>query len=127
VEGLVHISTLEDDIYTFVENKHSLIGRTRKRVLRIGDKARVKVAAVNQATRRIEFVLIEHASSTPQAPVSTESGEEYPRIPIRGKRLPGTARKSAAEERETPRNGTSQAKGKKSQKEIPKRGTRKHR
>jgi len=127
VEGLVHISTLEDDIYTFVENKHSLIGRTRKRVLRIGDKARVKVAAVNQATRRIEFVLIEHASSTPQAPVSTDSSEEYPRIPIRGKRLPGTVRKSAAEEREAPRNGTSQAKGKKSPKETPKRGTRKRR
>jgi len=127
VEGLVHISTLEDDIYTFVENKHSLIGRTRKRVLRIGDKARVKVAAVNQATRRIEFVLIEHASSTPQAPVSTDSSEEYPRIPIRGKRLPGTVRKSAAEEREAPKNGTSQAKGKKSPKEMPKRGTRKRR
>ncbi len=46
VEGLVHITTLADDLYTFAEKQHSLIGRRTARVFRIGDKARVKVASV---------------------------------------------------------------------------------
>jgi len=127
VEGLVHISTLDDDIYTFVENRHSLIGRTRKRVLRIGDKARVKVAAVTQATRRIEFVLVGHTSSTPQQPVAGETAEEFPRIPIRGKRLPGAVQKSASAESEAPQKEFSRAGGKSSKKGSPKRGVRKRR
>ena len=127
VEGLVHISTLDDDIYTFVENRHSLIGRTRKRVLRIGDKARVKVAAVIQATRRIEFILVGHTRSTPQQPVDGETVEEFPRIPIRGKRLPGGMRKNASGERETQQKETSRAGRKNPKKGTPKRGGGKRR
>lgn len=91
VEGLVHISTLNDDMYTHVENKHSLIGRSTRRVLRIGDEARVKVASVSPATRRIEFLLVGHTSSTPQSAVSFTAEEEYPRIPVKGRRLAGIA------------------------------------
>ncbi len=88
VEGLVHISTLDDDLYSYLEKQHSLIGRRLKRVFRIGDRVRVTVAAVLPATRRIEFVLAAHTSSVPRStPVAQITGtEEYPRIPIRGKR-----------------------------------------
>jgi ribonuclease R len=89
VEGLVHITTLDDDLYTHLEKQHSLIGRRSKRTFRIGDAARVKVAAVVPATRRIEFVLVQHSSSTPPTRpggISTPH-EEYPRIPLRGKRV----------------------------------------
>ena len=91
VEGLVHISTLTDDIYNFAEKQHSLIGRRTARVYRIGDKARVKVASVSPATRRIEFVLVDHTSSTPTSHPSAPTAvpEEYPRIPLQGKRLAG--------------------------------------
>lgn len=88
VEGLVHISTLNDDLYTHIENKHSLVGRSTRRTLRIGDQARIKVASVSPATRRIEFILVSHTSSTPITAGATEAAEEYPRIPIKGKRLP---------------------------------------
>ncbi|MEI6208277.1 MAG: ribonuclease R [Desulfuromonadales bacterium] len=91
VEGLVHISTLADDTYTFVEKQHSLTGRRTARVFRMGDKARIRVASVSPATRRIEFVLVSHQSSnslfTPSA--TTAGSEEYPHIPVRGKRLAG--------------------------------------
>jgi len=91
VEGLVHVSTLSDDLYTFAEKQHSLIGQHSRRVFRIGDQARVKVASVSPATRRIEFVLAAHTQSA--SPVGTAAGlagtEEYPRIPLRGKRLTG--------------------------------------
>jgi len=89
VEGLVHITTLDDDLYSFIEKQHSLIGRRSKQVFRIGDAARVKVAAVVPATRRIEFVLVGHtASATPVRPVfASMPQEDYPRIPLRGKRV----------------------------------------
>jgi ribonuclease R len=94
VEGLVHITTLDDDLYSYMEKQHSLIGRRLKRVFRIGDAARVKVAAVAPATRRIEFVLVGHtASAAPVGPggISTPH-EEYPRIPLRGKRVSNLGR-----------------------------------
>jgi ribonuclease R len=89
VEGLVHITTLDDDLYSYMEKQHSLIGRRSKQVFRIGDAARVRVAAVVPATRRIEFVLVEHiASATPARPGGVITPhEEYPRIPLRGKRI----------------------------------------
>jgi len=91
VEGLVHVSTLADDLYNFVEKQHSLIGQHSRRVFRIGDAARVKVASVSPATRRIEFVLAAHVSSLPQSGKAPQSAatEEYPRIPLRGKRPSG--------------------------------------
>jgi ribonuclease R len=96
VEGLVHVSTLTDDMYNFAEKQHSLIGRRTARVFRIGDKARIKVASVSPATRRIEFLLVDHKSPTPRSTPSilTAGSEEYPRIPVRGKRLTGVKPRS---------------------------------
>jgi ribonuclease R len=109
VEGLVHITTLEGDQYSYLEKQHSLVGRGSKRVFRIGDAARVKVAAVVPATRRIEFVLVGHTTSaSPASPggASTQS-EEYPRIPLRGKRVPSPGQRP---EKET-NGGTGHGKG----------------
>ncbi len=91
VEGLVHLSTLNDDLYSYMEKQHALIGRRLKHVFRIGDRIRVKVAAVLPATRRIEFVMVSHTASTPPARTlaGLEAAEEYPRKPIRGKRVSG--------------------------------------
>jgi len=93
VEGLVHISTLLDDLYSFDEKNHALVGRRSGKVLRIGDPARVRVVAVNPQARRIEFVL---ESSTPvrrDLPVSPATTEEYPKIPVKGKRPTLTRRR----------------------------------
>ncbi|MBW4055800.1 MAG: ribonuclease R [Proteobacteria bacterium] len=91
VEGLVHISTLTDDLYNHAEKQHSLIGRRTGKVFRIGDEARITVASVSPATRRIEFLLADHTAQSPDSrTVRTTAGlEEYPRIPLRGKRLTG--------------------------------------
>ncbi len=89
VEGLVHISTLADDMYTHAEKQHSLIGRRTGKVFRIGDAARVSVASVSPGTRRIEFALVAHAASTPPIGVKAGGSDEYPRIPLRGKKLTG--------------------------------------
>jgi len=99
VEGLVHISTLSDDMYTYVENKHSLIGRANRQVYRIGDTTRVKLASVSPATRRIEFLLVGHSASTTM-PGIAPAQEEYARIPIRGKRPAATGRNRAYGDRQ---------------------------
>lgn len=90
VEGLVHISTLADDLYNHAEKQHSLIGRRTGTIYRIGDAACVTVASVSPATRRIEFVLAKEATTTKTGKgVIANSPEEYPRIPLLGKRLSG--------------------------------------
>ncbi len=102
IEGLVHITTLTDDLYSHAEKQHSLIGRRSGTVFRIGDAARVKVASVSPATRRIEFVLAAHTASSlvKLTTVSQETDSEgYPRIPLRGKRLTGLQPRSDARNR----------------------------
>jgi ribonuclease R len=86
VEGLVHISTLLDDLYSFDEANHALVGRRSGKVLRIGDSVRVRVVAVNPQARRIEFVLEHSSPARRDVAVPQSVTEEYPRIPIRGKK-----------------------------------------
>jgi ribonuclease R len=59
VEGLVHISSLKDDYYHYIENRHCLRGERRKRVYRIGDRIRVRVDRVDRERKRIDFSLVE--------------------------------------------------------------------
>jgi ribonuclease R len=59
VEGLVHVSTLADDFYHYIENRHCLRGERRKRVFRIGDGVRVRVDRVDPDRKRIDFSLTE--------------------------------------------------------------------
>jgi ribonuclease R len=114
VEGLVHITTLDDDLYSYMEKQHSLIGRHSKKVFRIGDTARVRVAAVVPATRRIEFVLVGHSAST--TPVRTTGAtsphEEYPRIPLRGKRVGNPGKRTEKETKGAPGRSTGRTAGK---------------
>lgn len=57
VEGLVHISTLDDDLYEYQERKHRLVGRRTSRELRLGDPVRVLVNRVDRARHLIDFSL----------------------------------------------------------------------
>ncbi|MDA8422969.1 MAG: ribonuclease R [Nitrospiraceae bacterium] len=57
VEGLVHVSTLTDDYYHYVEKLHCLRGERRKCAYRIGDAIRVRVDRVDTARKRIDFSL----------------------------------------------------------------------
>ena len=46
VEGLVHVSNMEDDFYHFDEKNLLLRGERTKRVFSIGKKVKVKVTGV---------------------------------------------------------------------------------
>ncbi|MDN4503966.1 ribonuclease R [Alteromonadaceae bacterium BrNp21-10] len=57
IDGLVHITALENDYYHFDEVKLRLVGESFGKVYRLGDEIRVKVAGVNLDDRKIDFVL----------------------------------------------------------------------
>ena len=57
VEGLVHVTSLDDDYYIYVESPPSLIGERTKRRFRIGDQVEVDLVRVNVDQRQIDFEL----------------------------------------------------------------------
>ena len=58
VEGLVHISSMADDYYRFVERAHLLSGEHTHQVFRIGDQVRVQVVRVDQTRRQVDLGLV---------------------------------------------------------------------
>src|SRR5918993_1436851 len=59
VEGLVHISTMADDYYRFLEATHTLRGENTHKVFRLGDRVRVQVVRVDMGGRQIDLGLVE--------------------------------------------------------------------
>ncbi len=59
VEGLVRVTELKDDYYEFVEKNLTLVGERSGTTYRIGDEITIKVAAVNTASREIDFMVAE--------------------------------------------------------------------
>ena len=57
IEGLVHITSLEDDYYVYDEDHLSLIGERTKRIYRLGDSVKVKCSRVDIDNREIYFEL----------------------------------------------------------------------
>jgi ribonuclease R len=59
VEGLVHVSTLADDYYRFLERSHALFGETTRKTYRLGDRVRVQVARVDMERRQVDLGLVD--------------------------------------------------------------------
>ncbi len=59
VDGLVHITALDNDYYHFDPVGHRLHGERSGHVFRLGDQIKIKVAAVNLDDRKIDFILAE--------------------------------------------------------------------
>lgn len=58
VEGLVHVSTLNDDYYQYVEKHLMLIGEHTRKVYRIGDPVKVVLTKVNIEERNLDFEVV---------------------------------------------------------------------
>jgi ribonuclease R len=59
VEGMVHVSTMADDYYRFIETAHMLRGENTLKTYRLGDKVKVQVIRVNMDVRQIDLGLVE--------------------------------------------------------------------
>jgi ribonuclease R len=64
VDGLVHVSSLEDDYYVFHEKEYVLMGERRRRRFRLGDRVRVQVVRVDREERKIDFLLMGKPAKT---------------------------------------------------------------
>ncbi|AFJ48623.1 ribonuclease R [Shimwellia blattae] len=58
IDGLVHVSSLDNDYYRFDQIGQRLIGESGGQTYRLGDKVEVRVEAVNMDERKIDFSLI---------------------------------------------------------------------
>jgi ribonuclease R len=69
---MVHISTMADDYYRFMERVHVLKGEHNDRVYRLGDRVSVQVVRVDLERRQIDLALTEILEAVRKA-------EQHPR------------------------------------------------
>ncbi|MZH98327.1 ribonuclease R [Dickeya dianthicola] len=58
IDGLVHVSTLDNDYYRYDNVGQRLIGESRGQVYRLGDEVQIRVEAVHMDERKIDFALL---------------------------------------------------------------------
>jgi ribonuclease R len=87
VEGLVHISSMADDYYRYLESSHALRGENTHKTYRLGDKVRVQVVRVDMERRQIDLGLTDVLDAVRE--------DERRRGPRRSKARPKTERRRA--------------------------------
>ena len=58
VEGLVLLNSLYDDYYHFEEERFRLVGRNTRKIYRVGDKIKVRVALADVEKNQLHFSLV---------------------------------------------------------------------
>jgi ribonuclease R len=59
IEGLVPLSTLTDDRYTYHENTREIIGQRSRKIYSLGQKIRVLVDRIDPVEKKIQFAVVE--------------------------------------------------------------------
>ena len=72
IEGLVRVSSLEDDYYIYDEKHYRLIGEHKKKIYKIGDPVKVKLVRADVSSRQIDFVLLEGGDTEDEETTSLE-------------------------------------------------------
>ena len=64
VEGLIHISKMDQDYFNFIESHMVLLGERTGIVYRIGQRIKIEVTKADVETREIDFALVEEDEFT---------------------------------------------------------------
>jgi ribonuclease R len=59
IEGLIHVNSLKQDYFHFIENHMALVGERTGMTLKIGQKVKIKVAKAEPETKEVDFELLE--------------------------------------------------------------------
>jgi ribonuclease R len=59
VEGRVHVTSMADDFYRFVEEQHALFGERTKKTYRLGDRVEVQVIRVDLERRQVDLGVVD--------------------------------------------------------------------
>ena len=92
VEGLVHVSSMADDYYRYLEQTHTLRGENTGRTYRLGDKVQVQVVRVDMERRQVDLGVVEILETVRQ--------DEQRRGPRRSRVRPKRERRQRAGRRE---------------------------
>ena len=98
VEGLVHISTMADDYYRFIERAHQLRGENTRTTYRLGDQVRVQVVRVDQERRQIDLGLVDILERV-RAAARPRAARERPARPGHARRRRGRRERPGRERR----------------------------
>lgn len=60
VDGLVHVTQLNDDYYQYDSGHQTLMGERRRKIFKLGDKVSVRINKVDVAGRKIDFELLKN-------------------------------------------------------------------
>ncbi|WP_108652448.1 ribonuclease R [Dongshaea marina] len=110
IDGLVHVSSLQNDYYQFDPQRQSLIGESFRRVYRLGDELRVKVVRADPEDRKIDFELVgedkgkqrrSRPGKSSAKPVKTSGAEKEKGARASTKRRSSTSEKKAPKKRST--------------------------
>ena len=63
IEGLVRLSSMDDDYYVYHERSLCLIGERTKKMYRVGDKVKVQLIKSSVEARQIDFMLIDEGEN----------------------------------------------------------------
>jgi len=76
VEGLVHVSSLNDDWYEYRSRQNRLVGRKNRRIYQLGDPVQVRVIKVDVLRNQIDLDVVPEPNTT--AEPSTANGLDAP-------------------------------------------------
>jgi len=89
VEGMVHVSTMADDYYRFIETAHLLRGENTHKVYRLGDKVKVQVIRVNMELRQVDLGLVEILERVREGERGSRRSKAAPKFEKKRKQRPG--------------------------------------
>lgn len=65
-EGMVSVSTLNDDFYIFDEKNYCLVGRHSHRIFQLGDVVKVEILRANLEKKQLDFQLVDDKIKAPK-------------------------------------------------------------
>lgn len=93
VEGLVHVSSMDDDYYNYSEERYALTGSRGGKVYRLGDEVKVVLVKVSPEERTIDFEL---AGGIRRVRPGDKKGGKKPVGAVKAKAKAGRAKPRAA-------------------------------
>ena len=97
-EGMVRVSSIDDDFYHFDNERHRLVGSRTRNVFRLGDTITVTIVSVDAQRREVDLALVSSGKKT-----QTEKDRRQRTVTSpKGKRFSG--RKNSRGQKATPRN-----------------------
>lgn len=99
VEGLVHISVLDDDYYVYQEDQLCLIGQRSKKRYRLGDAITVRLVGAQPAERTIDFALAGTPAVQPRIAARRKTPIPHPAKSKRKEVKPSAGKKARHKDR----------------------------